>query len=538
MQNSSITDPDKLLKREEAAYSELTENAIIQPKLITDQQFTKMEEEIYTYWPTAKHLPKNSNTLSVSDYEESLIRSNPVEKTQFRRDEFRTYFRNKVEALLGIEVANSVYRQLATNHSIATAQHYTTLSPKTLNPTLQTSLAYFNRTEPERENLIVLGCSGISFNNHWYPRGYLFHALIDERIVEHPFAFFGRAYDADPVISAPPFDMEVKKAMTKLLVHYRSEKQIKKREFNKIGQFMEEILFTPEILSQHHYVDQVSITNFHLWKQIFSSYQGHVPNLIFISQEQLAAELICAYHITSNTILNKFIFNKTWHDLIYKYFNNIMCAFSVERKYGTFLFWGVSKNGKSRVQLFMKNGALSSEDGEYVFAMTPETISMALQNGQLTPSTMLTFIVLSLYYGFFLTGGLDQPTYLTQTKQAYLKLLTDLSMHEEIENCEPIVTDDIVFTRPSLAFLQGPNEQRVPASALDMLLYDAQKAWPMIMEIAKTLPLKKLIYRLYPELYRDYCNHPGKDNELLSINERDIENYTGIDKKIPPIATL
>jgi hypothetical protein len=505
---------------------------------ITTEQFAKMEHEISHYWPTAGHLPKDKATVPFFEYAQRLVRKNPVTKTDHRRDEFRTFLKEKVEKLLGKEVAESVYTQLATNHSVATAQHYTPLSPKTLNPTLQMSLAYFGRTEKDRENLIILGCSGISFNNHWGPRGYTFHSLVDTTIVENQLNFFGRAADAEPVISADPYSTQLQKSMHKTLLHYRSEKLIKKRELNKIKQFIDEIVFTPHVLSQKKFVDQISIVNFHLWKKIFEGYEGTVPNLVFLSQEKIAAELLNTFHIHTDTLLNKVMFDKKWHELIYKYFNNIMCAFSVERKYGTFLFWATPKNTKDRIQLFAKDGVLVSQDNSIQIPMTPNDISKALANEELVPSTMMTFLVLGMYYGFFLTGGLDQPTYLTQTKAAYISLLKELGLTEEIENITPIVSNDIVLTRATLAFLGGPEGQRVPASGLDMWLHTNAQSWLNLIEVSKQVTFQDLLYRLYPELYRDYCEHTNKDKLLLEITERDIEKYEKLDEKIPPLTTL
>jgi hypothetical protein len=398
------------------------------------------------------------------------------------------------------------------------------------------SLAYFGRPEADRQNLIILACSGISFNNHWYPRGHLLHSLVNDQIVENQLNFVGRAADAEPVISAEPYDEGLKKSMTKLLLHYRSEKLIKKRELNMLNQLLDEVFFTPDVLSQKRFIDQITITNFHIWKRMFASYSGNVPNLVFLSQEDVAAQLLKEFHLDQDTMLHHLLFDQKWHELIYKYFNNIMCAFSIERNYGTFLFWATPKNTKKRLQLFAKNGRLESPDGTFTLTLTPEAIGNALRNDEIAPSTMLTFIVLSLYYGFALTGGLDQPTYLEQTKQAYIAMLEELGLRDEVENCKPIVANDIIYTRPTLAFIDGPLSQRVPASALDMIVHGNQNSWSTVIEAAKQVTMHELLYRLYPELYRDYCKHTDKDDKLLQITERDIEQYTGIDRKIPPWA--
>lgn len=500
---------------------------------LTKDLFSIMEADVYKYWPTAQFIPGDKETLSFFDYSNSHVRKNPSMRTNYRRDEFRTFIKAKVAELLGEEVAESVYKQLETNHSVSTAQHYVTLTPRTLNPSLQTSLAYFGREEADRQNIIVFGCSGISFNNPWYARGHYFHSVCDSVVTNNPITFFGRSMDPKPVVFTKPYKNETKKSIHKLLHHYRSERRIRKREFNLVKKIVDEILFTPHILSQKYYVDQVTISNFNIWKEIFKSFPGNVPNFIFLSQEKLAAELIKEFHLETDTLLHKFLFEKSWHELILKYFNNIMCAFSLEREYGTFHFWAMKNDGTERIQLFLKEGILESKDKSVQIPLKPDTIRKAIEKDELLPSTMLTFVVLGMYYGFNLSGGLDQPTYLTQTKNAYINVLKDLHLTEEIDNVEPIVTDDIVITRPTLAFLEDKNGNRIPATSLDLLLYGTNYSWSSIIEASKKVPLKDLFYRLYPELYRDYCEHNTKDPEVLKLTEHDIEKFTGIDKKIP-----
>jgi hypothetical protein len=214
-----------------------------------------------------------------------------------------------------------------------------------------------------------------------------------------------------------------------------------------------------------------------------------------------------------------------------------MCAFSVKRNYGTYLFWATPKNTTDRVQLFEKDGALVSPNGKIKIELTSESISKALENEDITPSTMLTFLVLSLYYGFALTGGLDQPTYLEQTKEAYLAMLSELELTEEVENVKQVVANDMILTRPTIAFLDGPHDQRTHASGLDLLVNGSRDSWQTIIDASKTITFQDILYRLYPELYRDYCKHE-KDPELMKITERQIERYTGTDKKIPAWNTL
>ena len=500
-------------------------------------QFAEFEEEVHKHWVSSRVLPKDIATVSPFEKSEQQVRTNPIIATEKRRAEFRTYLEPKIAALLGETVAKSVANQLKTNHSISTAEHYIPLSPNALNATLFNSLAYFNRDGKDRENIIVFGCSGVSISNPWYARGHLFHSLIDGEFVENQLNFFGRAQDSIPVIAAKAYTREAKKLMLSSLSRYRSEKQIKKREFNMLRELVEHILFSKEVLQQDKYIDQITLTNFALWKKIFSSHQEHVPNLVFLSQEQIARELILKYHLTKGSPIHELIFNKEWHTLIYKLFEGIPCCFSTAKNSGTFLFWATPP-GKGRMQLFMKDGVLSSHDGSYTRIVTPENIEKALEQQEILPSVMLTFILLSFYYGFYLAGGLMQPSYLSQIKDAYVSLLRTMGEDKEASFVEPVAPNGITMPRPALAFLDGPDGARVPASGLDLYLYGNSGSWPKIMDAMKKITLGELYYRVYPDIYKNINKNPDKREDLLTITAQDIEEYAHLKQKIPAWATL
>jgi hypothetical protein len=505
---------------------------------LTQETFTTLEQEINTKWPTAKYLASDRDIVSVFDFSNRLVRSNPISGTNGRREEFRKELMLEVQPLLGEEIAQSVYEQLKTNHSISTAQHFTPISsPFTLNPTLQRSLAYYQRNEIDRKNIIVLACAGISFANHYIPRSYFFHTASENEVFELQLPFFGRAIDPYPVISKSAYTNESRDQIEKRLRRYQSEKQIKKNEFEKIQQLLQTI-FSDEILKQTTFIDQITIQNYHIWRTIFSHHASEMPNLVFLSQERVAAKLLKNYHLYPDSILNKMMFNSDYHKLMLEYFNNITCAFSIERKYGTFLFWGMKKDTTQRLQLFPKNGKLVSFDESIAIDITPEAIGQALENGDLVPGVLLTFLVISFYYGLFISGGLLQPWYLSEAKSAYIKMLTQLGEEDELAYCQGVFTNDSVVTRPSIAFLQGPQNQRIPATGLDMILYGNEQSWPSIIESLKHTMYNELMYRAYPDIYKSYVQDENKSEELLAITEQEVEQFTGIDKKIPAWGVL
>jgi hypothetical protein len=302
---------------------------------------------------------------------------------------------------------------------------------------------------------------------------------------------------------------------------------------------METVYGTPKVLSLPKFSDQVTATSYLLWKKIFADYPGHTPNLIFFSQEQVVIALLLAHHLDQETIIHKLLFDPRYAPELIKNFNGIQCAFDTSKDYGTYLFWAHPQTSKYRTKMWLQDNALVSTDGSYKVALTPERIREALINHEIVPSSMLSFIILSFYYGMILAGGMDQTTYLSEMKQAYTKTLKACGETEEIETCLNTPTTDLTITRPTLVYIEGKDNYRVPATGVDLALYgDASTSWQRILTASKQTTLDNIFDRLLPNLYDEYCPSGLKKEELSMITERAIEKFTGLDKKIPAFASL
>ncbi len=103
------------------------------------------------YWPTAKRLPKNAETLSIFDRTKSFLHTPLHPTNKKRQEEFLVVLEKEITQLLGNEVAKSVTRQLQKNQSFSTAQHFSSIvHPRTLNATLQSALPFFE-ADPKDE---------------------------------------------------------------------------------------------------------------------------------------------------------------------------------------------------------------------------------------------------------------------------------------------------------------------------------------------------------------------------------------------------
>ena len=424
------------------------------------------------------------------------------------------------------------------HYSLSTTEHHGPIThPNSLNSVLLTAIPFLTDTEREKPgNVIVLSCANISFDNPRFPRGHLFTG---EKNITNQLVLFSRNARPCPVVYFPPYDKE---SITSALL--RNDSWLKEGSVNEgvhelVSKVLKNIYSKSKAFKFDNFSDQVSYTNFLLWQEIFSNKnQKNAPDLIYIEQEKIVIKLLKDYHLNKKTIVNSFLFDPNYHILIEKYFNNIQGAFSLKEKYGSFLFWALPKGKKYRIQLWRKEGRLVSEDGLYQVRLTPKAIRKAIENKELIPSTLLSFVMLAFYYGLNLRGGFDQTNYLTQMKDAFILMNKKLKNTLEIENMLDVPTDGLSLIRPILAFLESKEGIKIPATGLDFYLYSNENTLKIITEIAKKVTFEEAIYRALPSLYRAYCPQEYQQEELLAITEEEIDELTGLKNKVTSFAKL
>lgn len=502
--------------------------------------FEKFKEAVFKSRPNIASLYFEHGDKIFFDYAKTHIRENRNKIIKERRYEFNAVIYEYVRKTLGSIIAESVVKQLKTNDSISSVQHFSPLShPDTLNAVLENALPYFDSNRPDLKNVIVAACAGVSFNNTKFPRGHLFHNNNNGKIELNQFTLLGHTVDARPVIHHDPYFSDGIKESKGSILSLERNGEISKETSQKINRFIESIYNTPHSLSADDFVNQITITNYYIFKNLFQKYNKFTPNLIFLAQEKLVLELIIKNHISQKTVIHDFLFNSDFYPLIDKYFDGITGSFYNEKKLGTYLFWGLPKDSKYRIQLFRKGNRLESLDGSYTIELSPEKIKQAILNKELIPSVMLTFVILAMYYGIFLGGGYEQTYYLTQTKNAFEKLVKETRSEESLNALESLVTRNLVIPRPLLAYFESNDDSRTPATGLDLTVYgDLGENWGKIIYASKNVKLGQIIERTLPSIYREYTKNNEDDYLFSQITERDIEKFNGLDEKIPTIFTF
>jgi hypothetical protein len=499
-----------------------------------------MEEKVFENHPQYKSLIQTHGDTSYFQYSKQKNRLNLSKNFQERKKEFSGIIVQEVTRLLGTGIAKSVENQLKKNDSYSTAEHSAPISTaNTLSSALHRAVPMFESNEPKMKNVIVLSCAGTSFSNQFsFARGHQFHAFNNNHITENQVTFFGRSLDSSTLLYSAPYFPDALTEMKKRLNQLTNEGLVQKIVTEKIIVLVDKIYASPHALLAKDYGDQVTITNYYLWKNIFSEYNDDdIPNYIMLSQEKLVLQLLLTYHLDQDTIIHRLLFSTQHHSLMEKYFANITGAFSEDQSWGTFLFWGLSQQDNTRFQLFRKEGYLVSKDGTFKLALQPDAIREAVMNKKIFPGLLLTFSLLLFYYGLRLSGGTRQPIYLTEMKNAFIKMLKEIDEEEFLSDVQESITDEIIFTRPHLAFIDAYGE-RVAATGFDSYLYQEPSAWKQIIEATKSISVSEFMTVLLPVLYKQLCPEDQQDEALLQITRRDVEKFTGFDKKISAIGII
>lgn len=501
--------------------------------------FKKMRDAVLAKKLVLKELLEKRGDKVLYDYAKEYIHVNLNPPIQHRQNELLETFGEEVERLLGKEVAAQAVEQLSKHYFVSTADHHGPVcNPFFLNSNLITAAPYFEHDDPSLKYVIALPCASISFDNSSFPRGLQFHSAIDpEKPKLISIGFLPRSVRPCPVVGFRAYTKDDITRAQKMLRDAVRENEILPKEMEFMTKLLEDVYLKPEVLACKTFSEQMTKTNFDLWRGYFHSSKTSAPDLIYLEQESVVSKLILKYHLDTDTTITHFLFDSNYDPLINQFFDGIQGAFSSKDGWGTYLFWGFPKGSKYRVQLWKKGNALETSDGSYRLELTPDNVRRALTEGEIFPSTMLDFIVLSFYYGLKCLGGFSQVNYLTYMKNAYIKMQLERGNYRSIEVCARAQTKELGGDL-SVAFLRTPGGNMLPATGVDLLLYGSDQTWPTLLEVCKSITLEESIDILLPELYRIVYAEPDRDPELLKVGPENVFQVLGLDKKVSACASI
>lgn len=512
---------------------------IQEPYNSLNRSLEEMQDRILQARPMLGNILQYQGQKSLFNFAKTYTRTNYNPLIEPRKQEFLVTFRQMVTELLGETVAESATTQLKRYYNVSTAEHNGPLThPNLVNANLLASLPCLDPIDPNYENIIVLACANISFDNYSFPRGLIFHSFAKGEMQTNQLVFFPRSARPCPVTYYPAYTTEAIDSAKKRIQTFVQEGVLRNEEALRLTALVDEIYNDPSVLACKDYTDQVTKTNYMLWKKMLPSQRYKAPNLVFLEQEKLVNRLLLANHLDRDTVISRMLFDSRYHTAILKYFDGISGAFTSETESGTFLFWTLPPGAKYRVQLRLDGDSLTTKDGSYRVALTPDAIAQAIQNRELIPSTLLSFSVLCFYYGLRLRGGFEQTTYLPQMKRAFITMLGEVGDFESVKYCADTPTAGLSLVRPILGFASLPDGNKTPASAIDYIIYGNEELLLQTREAAKRISLSEAIYRAYPDLYRSLYRADEQDPRLAALTATDIEAAIGLDRKIAPSISL
>jgi hypothetical protein len=503
-----------------------------------EADFHTIREQVLDKRPFLREIIRKRGKKNLYDYAKEYIEvnlNNPIRK---RQDELISTFREEVAVRLGDTIAQEAAAQLESYYYVSTTDHHGPIChPFFINGNMMAAAPYFEHNDPLLKYVIVLACANVSLNNSSYPRGLIFNSFAGGKITEHRIPFFPAKERLCPVYDHRAYTKEDIEKFRQMLFGLVESGKVAKQEADRINEIIEDIYLDPNVLKSASFSDQITKTNFRLWKEFFGSHKKKAPGLIYIDQEWIVAKLLIKYHLSNDTIINHFLFDGRYEPLINYYFEGIMGAFSRNDKYGTYMFWGLPKGSKYRVQLWKDGNFLVSADGKFKLEITPANLKKALENRELIPSMMLTFTVLSFYYGLKCLGGFSQVNYLTDMKNAYIKMLVDRGNYRSIEVCARAQTKEMCGDM-TIAYLGGPSGEMVPATGLDLILYGDDKTWPTLVQESKEIALEEAINPMIPEFYSIVFNESQRNPALSYITPAHVTKLIRLDQKIRACAQI
>ena len=499
--------------------------------------FERLKEQVLVKRPVLKKMLLTKGDKNLLDYANEYVDVNLNPTIPKRQNELLDVVGEVVEQRFGAEIRDSVINQLKSYYFVSTADHIGPIvHPFFVNSDILIALSLLAHPDPVLQNIIVLGCANVSVDNHTSPRGLFFHSQVGGKLQEHRLPFFSANTRPSSVYHLPPYgEAQLNKLYHELKIKL-DKGEIQKDQYEKVVSLLREIYHKDELFMASSYAEQVSKTNFHLWKKLFQKSGVKLPNLIYLELEDIACKLIIKYHLYQDTVINHMLFDPRYVPYIEQYFENIFGSFSRTEYSGTYLFWALSKKDGKRLQLWREGNYLVSKDESYKIELHPETLKKAMEAKEIVPGLLLDFSVVSFYYGLKCLGGFNQVNYLTLMKNAYIRMNTDLENYRSIEMCARAQTKEICDGL-TFAFL-GHKDDLILASGLDLILYDDKDSWKKLQEIVEGITFHEALSPMMPEMYKISYDQKEWDPDLAQMTDKEISHFLGLDAKLKPCVTI
>ncbi len=496
-----------------------------------DSVIEKLKTAIWKRRPILGEIMQRHGDKFLFDYAKDFMDVNESPFLDARKPELIECAEKLIEKRLGSEVAKGVTKQLLKKPLVSTTDHHGPIQhPFFLNSNIISAIPYYETEDEDMKYLVVFSFASVSVNNaSTYTRGILFH---------------GHGDNVNSLIRLPFLPDKLKMGVVYATRGYnredlsKAEDELLKKDFDpgrgeKIRELIEEFFANERVMNSTDLNEQITEINFDLWKRLFHPVkQKKMPDLIYLEIETLVTEMLLNNHLKNpDSLIYKVLFDPKFIELNYKYFNNIPGAFSLEKEWGTYMFWALDEK-LHRVRLSLKDGVLTSGHGSWNYEMTPEGIAQALRDKKIFPGMLLCYLMVSLYYGMKCLGGFCQVNDLTQTKSAWAGMLNELGLSEEVAALEPVQTKELGGDGMVLSYLKSRDGEAFPAMSFDMILQNEDTSFETYVNLSKKVTLMEMMGPMLPEMYTVLYPIQERDQSLLVDTPEDIFKQTGLGQKL------
>lgn len=483
---------------------------------------------------------------SLCSYTQDFFDVNPSPVLDNRKSELIEIVYELAKERLGRSVARGIKNQLAKLPLVSTADHHGPIThPFFVNSNIISALPYFENADSDIKYLIDFSFASISANNSSFPRGICFHGGEEgtEKFIRIP--VIPDKLKMSVVYGLRSINSEdVNKAITEITKKERSKEIINGRG-EMVKKFIKSVFGNEEILESKDFCTQITKINYAMWPKFFHLKNGHeekflkrikqkirrrknMPELIYLEIEGIVKELLIKHHLANTqSLIHRFLFHPDSQRLVFKYFDNLPGAFSLESGWGTYMFWGMDKKSR-RVKLALNKGELHSADGEIRIKWDEENLKKALEDKKIFPNMAFCYLIIALYYGIKCLGGFSQVNDLTLTKDAWKKYLVAIGEFTEAEALNPVQTKELGGDGMIITYLKNPDGTLVPATGIDMILEKTNTSYKKYVELSKILNVKNTMAPMLPEIYNVLYNSYERDPHLSQITPDQIVNAKGI----------
>lgn len=507
-------------------------------KTLSAEKFDKLINSILVRKPVLRDIIVEFGNSSVLEYARRHLVNSVEQVFPERAPELLSVVREEIGRLFGSDIADRAVRQMSKFYSVSTADHHGPITHSFfLNPNLVCAAASAEDPECKEEFIITFPCANISFNNSSFPRGILYHAMNRQgRLDMGRLAFVSAKNRQATLYGSPAYTREDIKRVYADIDRQVTEFGLSRKQMNELRGIIKDVYDQDALYAQKDYSDQMTLTNYALWKRFFPA-GSHAPDLLYVPMENIAVNTFLKYHIDQDTILSKLVFNEEYANIIAELFNGVQGAFDFQTGAGTFMFWGLSEGKNNLLSLKRDGNVLVDASGEFRVELTPESLREALEKKRIAPSMLFVFAVLAFYYGLRCVGGFSQVNYLTQMQEQWVKFLTRINLIDDIPAVKKVQTRGFVGDL-AIAYIKDATGKSCLASGIDLILYQGSEVWHSLCKNIRTLPLAEGFYSLCSDFYPVTYSAAERDPELSSINAADLLEYLEVDKRCEACITM